>query len=333
VVHVRTRRLLVAAIFVAFVIAAVLSAGPPAPSPNAPGTFAFAVLGDAPYYVWEAIKYRLVLQDLRAHDLRIVLHVGDIFWRPCSDARYERSLRWFNSLPPPVMYTPGDNEWTDCWTQQEGGYDPQERLAHLRQVFFPSPQTLGGRRLAVVTQASQQPFREFVEHVRWTHEGIVFATVHLVGSGNGTERYPGRTARSDEAVVKRTAAATAWIRETFAGAIAAGAAAVVVGFHANPAFERSPGDAERETYEPFLTALEEGIEAFARPVLVTQGDDHIYLVDHPLVRRTTGRQLDNLTRLQVPGSPLVGWVRVVVTPRPNVTFAFEPRVVPRWKYW
>jgi hypothetical protein len=330
---VRTRRLLFIAIFVALGIAIFASAGPPAPSRNPPGTFAFAALGDAPYYIWEDIKYRLVLQDLRAHDLRLVLHIGDIFWRPCSDERYERSLAWFNSLPQPVMYTPGDNEWTDCWTAQEGGYVPQERLARLRQLFFASPQTLGGRRLAVVTQASQDQFKDFVENVRWTQEGVVFATVHLVGSGNGTESYPGRTARDDDAVIKRTAAAAAWIRETFAGARTTGASAVVIGFHANPSFERSPGDSERETYEPFLTALEEEVEAFGRPVLVVQGDDHIYIVDHPLVRRTTGRRLDNLTRLQVPGSPRVGWVRVVVTPGPIVSFAFEQRVVPRWKYW
>jgi hypothetical protein len=35
----------------------------------------------------------------------------------------------------------------------------------------------------------------------------------------------------------------------------------------------------------------------------------------------------------VPGSPLVGWVRVVVTPGSTPSFAFDQRLVPRWKYW
>jgi hypothetical protein len=35
----------------------------------------------------------------------------------------------------------------------------------------------------------------------------------------------------------------------------------------------------------------------------------------------------------VPGSPSVGWVRVVVTPGVQPSFTFEPRVVPGWKYW
>jgi hypothetical protein len=56
-------------------------------------------------------------------------------------------------------------------------------------------------------------------------------------------------------------------------------------------------------------------------------------VDHPLLRRTTGRGLEILTRLQVPGSPEVGWVRVVVTPGVEAPFTFEKHVIPAWKYW
>ena len=58
-----------------------------------------------------------------------------------------------------------------------------------------------------------------------------------------------------------------------------------------------------------------------------------FTVDHPLVRRTTGRWLANFPRLEVPGSPAVGWVRVVVTPGAAQPFAFQPLVVPRWKFW
>ncbi len=44
-------------------------------------------------------------------------------------------------------------------------------------------------------------------------------------------------------------------------------------------------------------------------------------------------RLENLTRVQVPGSPLVGWVRVTVTPGADEPFAFESNVVPAWKHW
>ena len=64
-----------------------------------------------------------------------------------------------------------------------------------------------------------------------------------------------------------------------------------------------------------------GVEA-----LVAHGDAHAFTVDQPL-------QLASLTRLEVPGSPQVGWVRVTVTPGARNPFAFEKHVIPGWKYW
>jgi hypothetical protein len=305
---------------------------PPAPAPP-PGAFAFAVLGDAPYYVWEDMQYRLLRRDLDAHDLRFVVHVGDIFWHPCSDRMYRRSLGWFNGLRHPVVYTPGDNEWADCWHRGSGSYLPRERLARLRQVFYADPsRSAGGAPLALASQGGTEPFPEFVENARWTQQGVVFVTAHLVGSGNGWAPFPERIAADDEAAQRRTEAAAAWLRAGFAEARRTQAPALVVAFHANPGLEAPAADAYRQSYEPFLAALEEEAAAFGRPVLVVQGDDHEYLVDQPL-RRAGGRLLENVTRMQVPGSPQVGWVRVVVRPGAPQPFAFESRVVARWKYW
>ena len=309
------------------------NASPP-PRPTPPGAFAFAVLGDAPYYPWENPKYWRVLREIDAHDLAWVLHVGDIFWRPCSDERYRRTFNEFSRLRHPVIYTPGDNEWADCWEDEAAGHVPLERLGRIRQTFFAHPdRTLGRRALPLTTQAGSADYREFVENARWMHDGVVMATVHLVGSRNALEPFPQRTDADDAASQRRTAAAAAWVREAFAVARAAGARAVVVGFHANANLERPTTSRWRQSFEPFVTALEEEADAFAGPVLVIQGDDHEFIVDQPLVRRTTGRRLDNLTRLQVPGSPDVGWVRVVVAPGAPARFSFEANVVPRWKLW
>jgi hypothetical protein len=184
-----------------------------------------------------------------------------------------------------------------------------------------------------VSQRGSHEFSEFVENVRWSHQGIVFATVNLPGSKNAREAFPGRTSAHDQASQRRTDAATAWLREAFAHAQATGAAAVVVNFHADPGLEAPVTNEYRRAYEPFLTALEEESDQFGRPVLVTHGDNHEFKIDTPLVGRTAGRRLERLTRLEVPGSPDVGWVRVVVTPGSTPTFAFEPRIVPRWKHW
>ncbi|MGH9197722.1 MAG: hypothetical protein ACRD1T_18515, partial [Acidimicrobiia bacterium] len=264
-----------------------------------------------------------VLQDLDAHDLSLVINVGDIFWHPCTDKMYRRSLNWFNALRHPVIFTPGDNEWTDCWESGSGSFAPLERLDRIRQIFFAHPtRSLGGRALSVDSQ------EEFVENARWSHQGYIFATIHLVGSRNGLKPVPGRTAADDAAVKRRTEAATAWLRETFAEARNRNASGVILAFHGNPFEERSVA-----RFEPFVTALEEEVEQFPKPVLAVHGDDHTYTVDHPLVRRTTGQRLENLTRLEVPGSPEVGWVRVVVAPGRPSPFTFEGHVVPRWKYW
>jgi len=321
-----------AGLAVAAVVA--LTKGPPSAVPTPPGTFAFAALGDAPYYVWEAWQYRQVLDDINAHDLGFVVHVGDIFWRPCSEARYRRTLAEFAVLAHPVVYTPGDNEWTDCWTRQEGGYAPLDRLAILRELFFSRPtQSLGGRSMALESQAGTAEFPEFVEHARWEDQGIVFATLHLPGSRNAREEFLTRTAADDEASIRRTEAAVTWLGDTVARAEAGSARAIVLAFHANPAFEEPPDDPYRRSYEPFIETLEEEAFRFGRPVLLVHGDDHEFVVDQPLVRRATGLRLDNVTRLQVPGSPEVGWVRVVVRPVEPVQFSFSSRVVPRWKYW
>lgn len=311
-----------------------MTRGSPPPTPNPPGTFSFAALGDAPYYEWESIQYRLVLQSLDVQPLSFVVHVGDIFWHPCSDEHYRKTLGRLNGLRHPVVYTPGDNEWADCWEAGSGAYAPRERLNRLREIFFQVPtQSLGLSRLPLVSQAGSGSFAEFVENVRWEHEGIMFATVHLVGSMNAMKAHRGHTPADDSAARRRTEAAAAWLRETFAQAEDKSAQAVVIAFHAAPAFESAPADSYRSAYEPFMAAFEEEVERFGKPVLVIHGDDHTYIVDHPLVSRTSGRRLNNLTRLEVPGSPDVGWVRVVVRPGAQSPFSFENRVVPAWKYW
>ena len=324
---------LVGVILLVLIVVFLITRGPEAPTPNPPGTFTFAVMGDAPYYEWEALQYRLVLQTLDANDLSWVVSVGDIFWRPCTDEMYRRTLDGFNSLRHPVIYIPGDNEWTDCWEPGSGAFSPLDRLNRIRQIFFDHPtQTLGRSKMSLVSQGGREPFSEFVENARWSHEGIVFATVHIVGSQNGMKPFPARTETDDAASKRRTEAAAAWVRETFAEARNSNATAVVISFHGNASLE-GRDNTHRQAFEPFIETVEEEADRFARPVLLAHGDGHDYIVDQPLVRRTTGRRLENLTRLQVPGSPLVGWVRVVVKPGADDPFVFEQHLVPRWKYW
>ena len=54
------------------------------------------------------------IRQLDAAPLSMVVHVGDILWYPCSDQLYRERLASFHSQRHPLIYTPGDNDWTDC---------------------------------------------------------------------------------------------------------------------------------------------------------------------------------------------------------------------------
>jgi hypothetical protein len=308
-----------------------LPAPPPAP-PLPPGCFAFGVFGDGPYRVWEEGRFRYVIKDVNRSDVQWLIHVGDIFWYPCSDAHYKERLAAMNSVECPVIYTPGDNEWTDCHTAIAGGYKPLERLQELRSIFFAHPgRSLGARTMAVETQAEDPAFAPFVENVRWVRGGFVFATVHMVGSENAGEDFAGRGPEDDAARVRRTQAAIAWMADAFRIAHRDHLHGVVVAMHA----ETGIGDygGPDSTYAEFVDSLDSYTRHFSGSVLLIHGDSHLYRVDHPLRDAATKVPLPNFTRLETFGSPEIGWVRVVVDSVAGKVIAYQPRRMRNWWLW
>jgi hypothetical protein len=305
---------------------------PPAAS-LPPGSFAFGVFGDGPYRAWEMGRFRRVIEDANRADLQWFLHVGDILWYPCSNEAYGDRLYRMNGIRHPVIYTPGDNEWTDCHEAVAGSFQPLDRLRQLRATFFSSPGTsLGQRAMAVTTQAQDSAFSEFVENARWQFGGFVFATLHMVGSGNASRSFEGRTAADDDEVAARTRAATAWMEAAFRIAQADGLKGVVLAIHGDPGLENYPADVY-DSYGALVQRLEDLVKGFAGQVLLIHGDSHELLIDHPLQDRTTAQPLSNFTRLETFGSPDIGWVRVVVDSVAGRFVEFEPRLVSRWLVW
>ena len=202
----------------------------------------------------------------------------------------------------------------------------------FRNLGFYCITSLGGRTITLDHQGDDPQHGEFLENARWVHEDIVFATLHLVGSANARRPFPGRTDGEMAEPDRRTAAAAAWLSETFTLARELDAPAVVLAFHAHVFFEEEPDSPDRRAYEPFLETLEAEVADFEGEVLAIHGDWHDYIVDQPLSDRTTSRTLVNFTRVQVPGSPAVGWVHVTVTPGSEELFRLEPRVVPYWPW-
>jgi len=309
-----------------------LSCGVPDPAPLPPGSFAFGVFGDGPYRAWEMARFRRVIEDVNRAELQWLLHVGDILWFPCSNEEYADRLLAINSIRHPVVYTPGDNEWADCHEAIAGRFQPLDRLRQIRTTFFAHPGTsLGGQAMPVTPQNQDSGFTDFVENARWQLGGFLFATIHMVGSGNGSEPFEGRTSADDQEVAARTKAALAWLDEAFRIARSDGLKGVVVAMHGDPGLER---DREVERgYVALVDRLENLVKAFAGPVLLIHGDSHELIVDHPLLNRSTGEPLANFARLETYGSPDIGWVRVVVDSVVGQILAYEPRLMRRRLLW
>jgi len=282
--------------------------------------FSFAVLGDAPYGRGEEREFDRVIDFINADpSLRFAVHVGDLkaAAESCSDALLKRRFAALERLTLPWLYTPGDNDWTDCHGRSAGRFNPLERLLFLRKVHFGAGvHTHGPNGFTLDVQSASPQFASFVENARFALDGIVFATVHVVGSDNGL--VPWRGIDSDDRVAaprperiaevrERTAATLAWIDAAFEHAQAINARAVVLFFHANPSFERRPDHARRKPFNAFLARVHERAQTFARPVLLAHGDYHWYQIDTPFA------DLPRVVRMQVPGSPFVGWVKVTVS--------------------
>jgi hypothetical protein len=307
------------------------TAAPPPPPPPA-SAFAFAVFGDGPYRYWEEGRFRRVIADVNASGVQWLIHVGDLIWYPCSDAALTERLEWLNRFEVPVIYTPGDNEWTDCHEQIAGRFAPLGRLRFLRETYFADPgRSLGARQLPLETQAADSAWSEFVENARWRFGGFLFATIHVVGSGNATASYPGRTPLEDDEAARRTEAALSWIDAAFAAARRDSLRGVVITMHGDPGLEH-PAD-ERSGIPRIVRRLITHAAAFSGQVLLIHGDDHTYTVDRPFRAEGTSAPLENFTRLETMGAPDIGWVRVVVDTAAGRFLSFEPRIMPKRLLW
>ena len=120
--------------------------------------FAFALIGDMPYGAAREEPFnRLVDEINRDNDVDFVMHVGDIKAgsERCDDSLILHRFELYQRFQRAFVYTPGDNEWTDCHRLNNGSRNPLERLAFVRSVFFPQVgQTTGGKVRPVRSQAA-----------------------------------------------------------------------------------------------------------------------------------------------------------------------------------
>jgi hypothetical protein len=128
-------------------------------------TYAIGLWGDLPYSDAQAqVGVPNLIADMNSQDLVLTAHDGDLKAgsgtpgsttpTTCSDALYTQGLSYFDALKAPAVFTPGDNDWTDCDRPANGGFNSLERLDHERKVFFSTPYSLGQHRMREEVQTA-----------------------------------------------------------------------------------------------------------------------------------------------------------------------------------
>ena len=267
----------------------------------------FTAIGDQPYFSDEA--FSTLIKKINADtSSQFTIHVGDIKngANTCSDERFLSVKKLFDEFSQALIYTPGDNEWTDCHRASNGSYNQLERLQKLRSLFFQDPTSLGQRKIKLERQGDLlRSYSAYVENVRWTAEQITFITINQVGSNNNLDPdVPGALAEYE----RRNAANMAWLKDSFKLAKTKRSLAMVIAMQSDISDPRIPKDSG---FKDFIQTIAQLATSYKKPVLLIQGDSHQFKVDQP-IQNKDGSTIPNILRMIVPGASLVQAVQVKV---------------------
>ena len=306
--------------------------------------FHFGLWGDMPYAkAKDELKMPALLASINASQIAFSIYDGDIKdgSSQCTDKVFSDAISMFNSMTMPVIYVPGDNEWTDCHRLNNGGYDNLERLSYMRKVMFAKSESFGKTKFKLEHQGKTG--EKFVENTRFSYGNIMFIGLNVPGSNNNkvldekdcsnkSARTPAHCAADNAEYIERDSANIAWMKESFANAKAQKSPGIVVTIQADPGFDLPETEEIDESKHPsvsgytnFLNALVSETEKYIGQVLLVHGDTHFFKIDKPLY--SPSKILSNLTRVQTFGSPSIHWVRVSVDPRTSNVFTIQPVIV------
>jgi hypothetical protein len=327
----------------------------PANAANTPVRFTIALTGDMPYDANGLTQSANVITDINANPkVDFTLFSGDTMsgkGDKCTDAAYP-ALRtnFFDKFTRPIIYTIGDNEWVDCDRAVKGGYDPLTRLALVRSNFFQDATgayiSLGGKFKGTTPKILHDAV--YPEMQMFSYKGITFIVPHVPGSANNSavtspafKTYNDTAVDGNDAEYKaRDAANVAWITKGFAKAKSDESVGVIILLQADMDWEgfarnaASPNNENTAAYAATKQAILTGTLAFAKPVLLQNGDQHWFQVDMPmnetagkLVELDKGTLVENFTRVQTFGSGFNHWVELTIDPRSETLWTITPRIV------
>jgi len=312
-----------------------------------PQRYSVALWGDMPYNALGKAQYPKLLSDINEANVAFSIFDGDLKAGgdgACVDSLYTTAIDGFNSLERPLIWVPGDNDWTDCWgrygagTFEPGADDPIERLQHERDLFASTPFSLGQQKLRLHRQSYEGgAYALYSENVRFKYGPVIYVGVNVQGS-NDNYPYPGvdgetRTQaqidvqRAEETA--RKAAVLHWLDGGFAYAKRTHAAGVMIVWQMDPNFNNEEHLADTRSYDAsfdYIEALRKLSQAFPGQVVLVHGDSHYFKVDMP-INTDAGGVISNFTRVETFGSRNTHWVKATIdTSNPRV-FSFEPMLV------
>jgi hypothetical protein len=276
------------------------------------GSFSFALVGDTPYSSRDEHWIAQILSSLD-RKLRFVVHIGDIkaSWESCEDALLTRRRDLLeNASTVPLIYVPGDNEWTDCARGLGLGYKPLERLATLRRLFF-QREASAASRYTVALESQDDPQGRWPENRRWHTEGTLFVTLNRPGGVDLQHIEP----KLGQALAALEQANERWLTQALAQ-VDPGQLVVILA-HADPLFEHDrPGRAADpdDAHAHFRQVLRRLCARHTGTVLLIHGDTHRFRHDQPLLDEKGGT-VPNFWRVESFGWPYsAAWVSIDVHP-------------------
>ena len=286
--------------------------------------FSFLAISDVPYTAQEDYTLRQRTRPaIEASALPFVIFMGDFknAKLPCSAALMTRRRDQILGLHPGrVFYTPGDNDWTDCDRRQiRQRFSELNRLDLLRRLFYGKPMELPPEWL-------YQRQSLFPENMRWVHNNVLFATLHLVSTNNGRDEILLDDVELALTLVDaRDQANLLWLDSAFAEASRIGAAAVVIATQADVTRHKYNAPCTTEVrqkcnaFAAITLRLRHLAAKFAKPVLLMHGDTNPYCLD----KGFGGTGAPNLWRFNSTGDySFVDAAKITVTPA-NATTPFS----------
>lgn len=277
----------------------------------------FLVFGDMPYSQAEQSMLTgpdgSLFQAVHKEPHDFLVHVGDLkagAWA-CRDSLLQGNYKLLDELSPvPLVYTPGDNDWTDCDRPfLFPSFDELERLDYVRQHFASHNIELAGYK--------RQP--DFPENQSWQQDGVGFVTLHVTGTNNGRRQILQSDKPQALALVEqRDKANVQWLKAALTPDLKAAVVFMQADLYQSQsayAACNSQNQQECDGFKLYRETLSQLAEQLPYPLMLVHGDTGEYCFS----QRQSG-----LWRLNAPGDfRVLDIASVTVTPELDIKFQIK----------